>query len=156
MEYEFIELEPLHVLCLEKNGEYEASCAQAWQEMINYIIKKNIVHKIEKRLTLGYESIEKLDEEKICNVCIQIEGDDVQAEAPFKKEIITGGRYAVFLHKGAYDGLKNSYIKVENFLQQSKIALRDAPTFERYIDNQNESENAPIESLQTLIYVPIF
>ena len=38
-EYQFINLEAMKVLSVK-----QANCADAWQEMINFIIKKNIVH----------------------------------------------------------------------------------------------------------------
>jgi len=66
---------------------------------------------------------------------------------------IGGAKYAVFLHKGAYEGLKSTYDSIGDWIVQSGAELRDEPLFERYL-NRDPRRTKP-ENLRTEIYIPV-
>jgi AraC family transcriptional regulator len=64
-----------------------------------------------------------------------------------------GGKFAVFLYTGPYDGLPDAWGRVMNeAFPATGLSLRDAPFFEMYLDDP--STTAP-EQLRTEIFVPV-
>ena len=151
-EFEFVELENMHVLQASRSGETNSACADAWQVIIDFVIKNNIISQVERRISLRYKDVERLEELEACSVGIVVESD-VQAEGEIQEESIKGGNYAVFLHKGSYDSIKNSYIQARDFLKSTDVILREGAIFERYVDLDNE--NATEEAQKTLLHIPI-
>jgi AraC family transcriptional regulator len=79
--------------------------------------------------------------------------DDVTLEEGINDLAIGGGKYAVFMHKGAYEALSETYKAIYGELMSAKITLRDAPPFEEYL-NRDPRRTKP-ENLKTRIYIPI-
>ena len=104
---------------------------------------------------MGYSHINNLDEKKECRVAILLEDNITEVEGNVEVINIEGGNYAVFLHTGSYETLNKSYAKIQDWLAQSDVTLKNAPTFERHMDVESENENAGPESLQVFIHVPI-
>lgn len=152
-EFEFVKLESMKVLAVAKSSKEVNACADAWQILIDFVIQKNIIHRVARRLSLKFSDIGSLDELDECSVAIGIEGDDVALEGQVKVQEIEGGHYAVFLHRGSYDTIKNTYIKARDFLKSTDVTLRDGLLFERYIDL--ESEEGGEEAQKTLLHIPI-
>jgi AraC family transcriptional regulator len=78
-------------------------------------------------------------------------------EVPCEETICTkeldGGKYAIFLHKGEYDSLTNTYNSIfGNWLHKYEIVLRDVPVIQKFLNNKFET---PLEELLTEVYVPI-
>ncbi|GIT88827.1 GyrI-like domain-containing protein [Roseobacter sp. OBYS 0001] len=66
---------------------------------------------------------------------------------------LTGGRYAVLHFKGPYAGLAEAYRYVYGpWLSSSQESLRDAPSFEHYL---NDPTNTAPADLLTDIYMPL-
>jgi DNA gyrase inhibitor GyrI len=77
----------------------------------------------------------------------------VQPEGDFGVTEIAGGRYAVVLHKGAYEELGQVYPAIfGGWLPENGHTLRDAPAFEQYL---NSPQNTRPEDLATLIHIPL-
>ena len=67
--------------------------------------------------------------------------------------VLPGGRHAVMQFKGPYPGLKAAYgWFYGDWLRASGEALRDAPSFEVYL---NSPMNTSPEDLRTDIYLPL-
>lgn len=77
----------------------------------------------------------------------------VQAAGEFGVMELAGGSYAVFTHKGPYDGLGKTYQRIYGgWLPRSGYSVRDVPAFEQYLNSPRDT--AP-EDLVTLIHVPV-
>lgn len=69
-------------------------------------------------------------------------------------QTIPGGRYAVFLHKGAYTGLAEVYRNIfAGWLASSGCTLGELPVFEKYL-NRDPRRTKP-ENLRTEILIPV-
>ena len=78
---------------------------------------------------------------------------EVEISDPLEDVIVAGGRLAVMHFKGPYAGLPAAYNYLYgDWLRQSEAKLRDAPSFELYLNDP--SDTAP-EDLLTDICVPI-
>lgn len=59
----------------------------------------------------------------------------------------------MFLHKGAYSELINTYDGIADWIVESGEELRDLPIIEKYL-NRDPRRTKP-ENLKTEIYVPV-
>jgi AraC family transcriptional regulator len=68
-------------------------------------------------------------------------------------QVLPAGRWAVFIHKGPYDTLWQSWnVAYRDWLPRSNERPRDVPPVEIYLNNIN---NTPPEQLRTEILIPI-
>jgi len=59
----------------------------------------------------------------------------------------------VFLHKGAYTELINTYNGVADWIVESGSEVRDLPIIEKYLNSDPRSTKP--ENLKTEIYIPV-
>ncbi|HEY8920181.1 MAG TPA: AraC family transcriptional regulator [Chitinophaga sp.] len=72
---------------------------------------------------------------------------------PMERCLINAGKWAVFLHKGPYDTLWQTWSQAyRTWLPYSNMQLRDVPPFEVYL---NSRKNTPPAELLTEIHLPI-
>jgi AraC family transcriptional regulator len=70
------------------------------------------------------------------------------------KQVINGGKHALFLHEEAYENLSQSYNFIyKEWLMNSEFELRDIPCFEEYLNR--DPRNTKPENLKTTIYIPL-
>lgn len=88
------------------------------------------------------------------DICISNTDNSVELDDGIERHQIIGGKYAVFLHKGEYSNLNETYNKIfSTYIKTNDIELRDTPIFERYL-NKDPRRTKP-ENLKTEIYVPV-
>lgn len=154
------ELDDLNVISVRKTGKYSDSACEAWSVLCKFAYM-NTVGKQDKLITPESKFIGRsFDDPKITpeeklryEACITVK-KDVETEGEVFKSIISGGKYAVFLHKGSYENLKDTYEAIfMEWLPNSDNTLRDVPCFEIYL-NRDPRRTKP-ENLKTEIYLPI-
>jgi AraC family transcriptional regulator len=70
-------------------------------------------------------------------------------------QILKGGAYAVFLHRGTYERFSETYDRIfAEWLPASGYSLRNIPHFERYL-NRNPKRTKP-ENMRTELFIPLF
>ena len=78
---------------------------------------------------------------------------DAPVAAPFTRQLLPGGRYAVLHHRGAYAELHRAYDWLyRDWLLQSPYRLADAPCIEEYC---NDWQTTPPQELLTDIWLPL-
>jgi len=88
------------------------------------------------------------------DACITV-GDSVQSDADAGIEVteIVGGRYAVGILKGPYEGLQAAYTWIySEWLPNSGHTEAHAPSYEVYL---NDAASTPPAELLTAIHVPL-
>ncbi len=135
-------------------GEYGGSDYETvWNRLWAFI-------KEHKLFTAGIENIgishddPKVTESEKCryDACLVIH-KSAQAQGEVGVKEITGGKYAVFLYQGIYSNLGAAYDTIfGKWLPESGHGLRNAPCFEKYLNNPNRTKP---EKLKTEIYIPI-
>ena len=155
-----VELEPVEVLCVRKEGAYDKSAKEAWEVLMGFAYQNKIKYK--KKLMgkgalmfgIGHDNPNIIDGNKLrYDACITWDDKSVKQEGEIFSKIIEGGKYAMFLHKGAYENLKSTYDEIGDWIVESGAEVRDLPMFEKYL-NRDPRRTKP-ENLKTEIYVPL-
>lgn len=80
-------------------------------------------------------------------------GRELKEDGEVGRKTIAGGRYAVFLHEGAYEGLQASYDGIfGSWLPASGERLREEPSFEVYLNGPDQVKPG---ELRTEIWLPL-
>ncbi len=160
LEPKIVELKPIKVLYVRKEGAYGKSAGEAWKVLMSFAYKnkikykKNLMGKNTMMFGIGHDNPNIIDEEKLrFDACISWDDETVKPDGEISNKVIYGSKYAMFLHKGAYENLKSTYDKIGDWIVESGIEVRDLPMFEKYL-NRDPRRTKP-ENLKTEIYVPI-
>ena len=160
LEAKIVELTPVEVLYVRKEGNYNKSAGEAWEVLMGFAYKnkikykKNLMGKSAMMFGIGHDNPNIIDEEKLrFDACISWDDKTVKPEVEISTKIIDGGKYAMFLHKGAYENLKATYDEIGDWIVSSGFEVRDLPMFEKYL-NRDPRRTKP-ENLKTEIYVPL-
>lgn len=148
------ELEDMNVLYVRKTGNYEEAACQAWSVLMKYCYSNKIRMEGTKCIGIGYDDPSITPENKLrYDACITCE-DDIKVEGEISTQIIKGGKYAVFLHKGSYKNLNETYRAIfMEWVPSNGKQVANKPSFELYL-NRDPRRTKP-ENLRTEIYIPI-
>lgn len=154
LDYSIVHFKPQKVLFVRKTGNYMESAFQAWQCLMPYAQQHCLLNEKTQNFGIPLDSPDITVHQKIrYDACITVD-DSVKPEGEFGIQTIKGGRYALFMHHGAYEKLEDSYNQIMiNWLPSTNYELVDAPAFECYL-NTECLQHAP-EKLKTKIYIPI-
>lgn len=160
LEPKFVELESVDILYVRRTGNYNESCGEAWEVLMKFAytqkikFKKNLLGKESMRFGIGHDNPNVTEPQKLrCDACISWDDKSVNPQGEIQSKTIEGGRYAMFLHVGAYENLKSTYDEIGDWIVQSGINVRNLPMFEKYL-NKDPRKTKP-QNLKTEIYVPI-
>lgn len=154
MTAEMREINDTKLLFVRKSGAYSEAAAAAWSVLMGYAYQNRLLSADTWAIGMGNAdpAITPADQLRY-DACITIHRE-VAPEGEIGVQTIPGGRYAVFLHKGAYEGLGDSYRSIfAAWLPASGCTLRNAPCFEKYL-NRDPRRTKP-ENLRTEIWLPV-
>ncbi|VAW34996.1 Transcriptional regulator, AraC family [hydrothermal vent metagenome] len=154
MKPKIVTLEPQKVLFVRKTGVYSQASAAAFGALLPFAYSNRLMKKETQIIGISYDSPDITDADKLrYDACITIT-DEIQPQGEVGVQTVAGGRYAIFIHKGAYEGFSHTYgLIFSQWLPQSGERLRAVPTFERYL-NRDPRRTKP-ENLRTEIFVPL-
>ena len=149
----FKEVKPKTVIYTRTLGNYNHSAGKAWNTVCEFAGKKKLFGFGTEFIGISHDDPKVTDAEKLrYDACIVVK-KEVLPEGEIGIQEISGGKYAVFTHKGPYEKLENSYDYIfGKWLYESESELRNVPCFEKYL---NEPEKIKPEKLLTEIYVPV-
>jgi len=152
MKPEIRNLEPHKVLFVRKLGDYNRSGKLAWTELMAFAGARNLIKPDTKMIGICHDDPTTTPKEKLrYDACITID-KDIEVAGAAGIQTIAGGNYAVFLHKGPFEKLVNTYNHIfDEWLPSSGATLRTVPIFEQYLNLAHENP----EELLTEIYIPI-
>lgn len=152
---EIKQLETMDLICARVAGSYQDAAPKAWERIMKFAYSNRLMTKEVRSIGICHDDPTVTSPEHIrYDACLDI-ACDVNANDTINHTQISAGKYAVFLHKGAYDTLKNTYHFIFNqWLPDSGFNLRDQQAcFEEYL-NRDPRKTKP-ENLRTKIYVPL-
>ncbi|NVN99488.1 MAG: AraC family transcriptional regulator [Geobacteraceae bacterium] len=154
MKPEIRECSETKVLFVRKTGAYNEAASPAWEALLCFACKNCLMSDGTEMIGIGHDDPDITAEEKIrYDACITFSGE-VKPEGEVGVQTIGGGRYAVFLHKGAYAGLKEAYCDIfAGWLPASGCTLGERPVFEKYLNR--DAGNTKPENLRTEIWIPV-
>lgn len=154
MKPEIRDLPEQKVLFVRKTGRYDKAAAEAWGVLMKFTYSRGLMNYASAGIGICHDDPAITPEEKIrYDACIALK-KDVEPEGEVGVQKIAGGRYAVFLHKGPFDKLAQTYNAIfSGWLPESKVKLRNVPCFEIYL-NRDPRRTKP-ENLRTEVCIPI-
>ncbi|WP_198552895.1 AraC family transcriptional regulator [Psychromonas sp. Urea-02u-13] len=154
MKADIQQLTDINVISARGTGAYSQAAKTAWETLMPFAYGNRLMKKEIRSFGIGHDNPQVTAAENLrYDACLDIEGD-ISDYPTLQKQVISGGKYALFLHKGAYETLSESYNFIYNdWLMNSDFELRDIPCFEEYL-NRDPRKTKP-ENLKTLIYIPL-
>ncbi len=162
LKYKSIELSPKIVEVKSKNLVYIRIIAKygstldyetAWGKLYEFANNQNLINENSEYIGLSFDDPNITEEDK-CRFYACISTDKkIKADGEFGVYKIDGGKFALFVHKGAYSGLNNLYQSIYlDWLPEHYTEIRNSNSFEKYL---NSPDKVKEEDLLTEIYIPI-
>lgn len=147
-------LSNINVVSARGTGHYNKAAEQAWGQIMQFAYSNRLMNKAVESIGISHDDPKVTDPEFIRYDASLTLNEDVEVNEPLFKQTIAGGKYAVFMHKGAYENLSKTYGYIfDQWLPAQTYQLRDEPCFEKYL-NRDPRRTKP-ENLRTEIYIPI-
>lgn len=152
LEPEIRKIDEMKVIYIQAIGDYN-NVGIAWERLCNFAGPKGLLGPDTSMFGLSHDDPDVTETSKLrYDACIVID-KAIQPMGEVGVKTVKGGDYAVFLHKGPYSNLKNSYNDIfRNWLPQSNRELGDAAPMEIYL---NDHEKTKPEDLLTEICIPL-
>lgn len=157
---DFVEIRTLEdekVYYVRKTGTYQKSACEAYAELGAFAKKNKLEHPMNnpkvKMYGICHDDPCVTPEDKCRFDAALTLTKEVPLEGNVNIQTVTGGKYAVFMHKGSYKDIGPVYHAIcGEWIPSNNYKTRDLPMFEVYL---NEPENTKEEDLLTEIYLPI-
>ncbi|PLY08042.1 MAG: AraC family transcriptional regulator [Arcobacter sp.] len=160
LEPKIVELDDIEILYVRRTGAYQKAAQEAWEVLMPFAYghriknKKNLMGDDSMMFGIGHDNPHVTEVDKLrYDACISWDDKSVKPEGEIQSKIIDGGKYAMFLHKGSYETLINTYDGISDWIVESGVELRDLPILEKYL-NKNPRSTKP-ENLRTEIYIAL-
>ena len=147
-------IDPIQSYMMRHIGDYNNLDA-SMQKIVSFAIEHDLVSKDFILMAIPHDNPTVTDEEKLrFDICIKNTKElDLSQNDWLRKTVISGGKYAVFMHKGSPTKIIDIYNSIfGTWLYSSDIHLRDEPIFQKLLNNKFE---VPEDELLVEIYVPI-
>ena len=146
-------IDPFPVLFVRRTGRYDQAAAEAFAVLCQFAGPRGLLGPATRVIGISHDDPHVTEESKFrYDACVTV-GREVNAEGEVGRKTIAGGRYAVFLHEGAYEGFQATYDGIfRAWLPGSGEKLRDEPSFEVYL---NSPDQVRPEELRTEIWLPL-
>lgn len=140
-----------HIIYL--NTDNPINYNETWRKLYTFAIFSNLMYEGSESIGACFDFPTIIEESSPkFRPCISIEYE-VQSNTNITCQTIEGGIYAVFTHQGDYTNLPDFYKSIWFiWLPQSRYQLRTSLTFEKYLNNPDNTEK---NKLLTEVYIPI-
>ncbi len=154
MKPEVIIFRETKVISARAYGAYAKAAPEAWSQVMKFAYSNRLMKKGVRMFGISHDDPNVTEPNNIrYDACVDIEAN-IAKEVNLRKLTVSGGKYAKFLHKGAYENFQETYSFIFNeWLPENNHKLRDEPCFEIYL-NKDPRRTKP-ENLKTEIYIPI-
>lgn len=147
-------LDPIPVYYVRSTGPYAEAAEASFGALMPFLYGNKLTNQDIRCFGISHDDPNVTEAEKLrfdAAATVEVEHP---VEGEVQRKNIEGGRYASFLHKGAYENLGETYDTIfSQWLPDSGEQLRDAPVFEEYLNR--DPRNTKPENLRTLIYLPL-
>jgi AraC family transcriptional regulator len=134
-------------------GPYE-NVVDAYKRMFSWIGVSGMLGPDTKILGLSYDNPEQVAAEQLrYDVCFTTPALVTETPDDIRTEMLPGGRYAVYIHKGSYAGFSDAFQRLFClWLPESGEELADRPCVEWYL---NDPMDTPESELLTKLCIPL-
>jgi AraC family transcriptional regulator len=145
----------LPVLFIRRTGSYEKTPQETWQALLEFINSKPGDHTQLRYFGIPHDNPSITEEAHMrYDACVS-GAHGLKPHGEVGQSVIKGGKYAIFTHKGSYDGLKDAFASIYlKWLPENK-ARHDAsrPPFTEYLEVQYKLTDP--SKLITKLYIPL-
>ncbi len=154
MKPEIIEMEDQPVLFVRKTGPYSETPSEAWRTLMDFAQKHHPSLENARRFSDGIDDPSITNEDKLrFDACIRAPKEVIE-KGDIGRRTLEGGRYTVFMHKGPYDKLQDSFNAIfQQWYPLHKDEVAEKSCFVVHL-NMEIAQTDP-ENLLTKIYVPL-
>lgn len=148
-------LKEMTLLFVRKQGNYIRSAIEAWKILDEFIARKNLNKNTIRYFGISHDDPKITEESHLrYDACITAPSS-IKEEGQVGKQVLKGGLYAIFEHKGAYEGLEKTFNEIFlKWLPTSKKNYDELrPTFCEYF--HKECRNNHPEKLITKVFIPL-
>jgi len=144
------DIAPIEVYTLRHVGDYFKT-DETWNKLVEYVWKNNLKTADTKFYGIGYDDPDVVETSKLrYDACIT-KTIEIKPDNGIELKQIAGGMYAIFLHKGSYEKLIETYTSIYgSWIQNNNIELRDEPPIEQYVTMDVKEDD-----LVTEIWIPV-
>ncbi len=149
------------ILYVRKTGNYFVSARAAWEEILKTMDKLGIKTNEHEYIGISQDNPhdEDVNEEDLRFDACVVNSQAIQKSDLAKQSVqtgeIAGGRYAVFLHRGPYETLSDSYHYIYgHWMYSENQKVRNVPPFIRYRVLLSLSHCDP-KDLESEIFIPV-
>lgn len=147
-------IKDITVACIKHSGSY-SKIGEAFNELFFVAKESNLLNRNTRMIGVFYDNPNMIEEKNLrSKACITVD-ENFEEKEGLKKNIIEGGKYGVYIHKGSYSQLKDIYDYLFEvwLVQNRQVALnRNITSFEEYL---NSPEKTDPSELLTKIYIPL-
>lgn len=149
----YVELDPIEVIYVRKTGSYHDAPAKAWETLMFFLREEALFSHVKSRYAIAHDNPLITKEEHLrYDACILLD-KKISLKGEVLSKTLAGGKYARFLHEGAYERLDQSYQEISDWIVAHNVRLRNEPIFQKYLDL--DPRGVESEKLKTEIYVPM-
>ena len=145
----------LNLLFIRRYGNYTKSPWAAWEAMIGFINENHLDRSKMRYFGISHDDPQITSEDKLRYDAGILAPLDVAAKGEVGHQILKGGKYAIFTHRGSYDGLEQTFDKI--FLKwlsnSSEHFDENRPVFCEYFYMEYVRTNP--DKLLTKLYIPL-
>jgi AraC family transcriptional regulator len=144
---------PLPVVFVRRTGPYYQAAGEAFGVLCQFAGPRGLLGPDARMIGISHDDPHVTNESRFrYDACVTLDRE-VKPEGEVGHKTLAGGRYAVFVHAGAYDGFQQTYDHIfAAWLPGSGEKLRDEPCFELYL---NSPDQVQPEALRTEIWLPL-
>lgn len=150
------DIEPIEVYTIRHLGSYRNIYTSAEREkLISFAKKHNLSNQNFNLYGLPYDNPDITNNQKLrYDLCITKTKDiKLDEDCEIQTKTLSGGRYAIFLHKGNPRYLIDTFNSIfGKWIYENDITLKDVPVFQRMLNAQSK---VPIDDFLIEIYVPL-
>ena len=147
-------IDPIDVYTIRHVGDYTV-LDRVWDILMRFASKNYFFCDDFYAYAIAYDNPDVSDSQKLrYDACIsKIKEVKFPQNSQIQTKCLSGGKYAIFLHRGDHTNLINTYNSIfGNWLYKSDIELRDVPVLQKFLNNKKE---VTTKELLTEVYVPI-
>jgi AraC family transcriptional regulator len=148
-------LPDLNLFFIRRYGNYTKSPWDAWQAM-KYFIHENHLDRSKMRyFGITHDNPQVTSEDKLRYDAAILPHEEVQEKGEIGRQVLKGGKYAIFMHHGSYDGIEETFNKIFlKWLPDSRENFDDTRSIFCEYFNMEYVKTEP-EKLSTNLYIPL-
>lgn len=148
-------LPDLNLLFVRRQGDYAQSPALAWQAMMGFIEESHLNPSEMRYFGISYDDPQVTSEEKLRYDAAILPLQGAKEKGEVGRLLLKGGKYAIFTHRGPYDGLEKVFDSIfMKWLPETGKTFDEARTVFCEYFNMECIGREP-EKLVTEIYIPL-